>query len=145
MRVYSMFFSHRMMKLQDSLSFWSPKVFFHRLPFFFFIGILRIDPRSQTIMKRFLHSFAHARERPDIALLSPLESLHSNSSSGFVSTFVFCFLIGSGSSERKFRKWLQEYVEKFVILNKHRKWFHIFLEIFLWSKCPRVGFWCQHV
>ena len=41
-------------------------------------------------------------------------------------------------------KWLQEYIEKLVMLNKQRRWFHYLLRK-LWSECLRIGFWCQHI
>ena len=39
---------------------------------------------------------------------------------------ALCFL--TWSSERKSLKWLQEYIEKFIKLNKQRRWFHSSLE-----------------
>ena len=48
-------------------------------------------PEIPNFVKRFPHSFAHARATPDMASLSLLESLHSNPSSGFFSTRCFAF------------------------------------------------------
>ena len=51
-------------------------------------------PEIPNFVKRFPNSFARARAIPDMDLLSPLESLHSKSSSGLFSTWRFSFPVG---------------------------------------------------
>ena len=53
---------------------------------------------------------------------------------------TLCFPIGS---ERKLLKWLQENIEKLMMLNKRRRWFHAWNS--LWLPSQQVGFWCQHI
>ena len=86
-----------------------------------FIGLTREIP---NFVKMCPHSFA--RPAPDMASLSPLESLHSKSS--FWPVFVMALCCLRWSSERKSLIWLQEYIDKFFMLNKQRRWFHSFLE-----------------
>ena len=55
---------------------------------------------------------------------------------------ALCFPIGS---ERKLLKGLQETIEKFVMLNKRRRWSTHHAWNVLWLACRRVVFWCQHI
>ena len=70
------------------LSRWAPVswMLFRRL---FFHRHTPDWPEIPNFVKRFPNSFARARAIPDMDLLSPLESLHSKSSSGLFSTWRF--------------------------------------------------------
>ena len=72
------------------LSRWAPVswMLFRRL---FFHRHTPDWPEIPNFVKRFPNSFARARAIPDMDLLSPLESLHSKSSSGLFSTWRFSF------------------------------------------------------
>ena len=49
-------------------------------------------------------------------------------------------------SERKLLKWLQENIEKLIVLSKRRRWSHSSREKnTLWLECQQFGFWCQHI
>ena len=90
---------------------------------FFFIGIHLIDQRSQTSLRDFTtpriarhqawSRFRHRRASFEVVFW-PLFDM------------ALCFV--TWSSERKSLKWQQEHIEKLIMLNKRRMWFHSSLE-----------------
>ena len=113
--------------------FWSwsesPTVSSGYLYFFSFMCVLRMDQRSQTPWRNFL---APRVTRPFVR-------------NRILTSFWHGTLL-SEPSERKPLKWLQENIEKLIMLNKRRRWFHWFrdeLTFFDQNVCVLV-FWCQH-
>ena len=89
----------------------------------------RLLPRTQRVVQHQIHG-SRLRHR-QIHWLWFCHRLTFTGSS-FLSSLdmALCFLIGS---ERKLLKWLQENIEKFMMLNIRRRWFHSTREKnFLW-------------
>ena len=97
--------------------------------FFSFTEHPRIDKRYQTLWR---HGLAFAIGEPSFEVVF------------FPFLTTPCFLISS--SEINSLKCLQEYIEKLMVLNKQRRWFHSSLEklplVRMSSSCFGV-FWCQ--
>ena len=127
-RILSVFLSPHM-RVLDWILAWVPLLFPGAgITASFFFGILLIDgiaqilrrvlPRSERVVQHQIHGFDFAiagftvfgfaiGERPSLEVAScPLFEM------------TLCFLIGS---ERKLLKWLQENIEKFMMLNKRRR------------------------
>ena len=100
----------------------------HRAPSFLvpadscsFIVIPRIDQRSQTWWRNLSLHWLRITRLTGLAFAVGEPSFE----------VVFCprfdmvpIMMRSLTWERKLLKWLQEYIEKLITLNKHRKWFH---------------------
>ena len=88
---------------------------------FSFIAIHRIDSRSQTWWGSFL------------LVLAAHHQIHRSCRQ--VPITMRCLTL-----ERKLLTWLQEYIEKLIMLNKHRRWFHSFFEKLPWVKMSASWF-----
>ena len=73
-------------------------------------------------------------------LVSPSANLHWKSLLDLSLTWRSAF---RSDQKENCWKWLQENIEKLIILNKRRRWFHAWNS--LWLACQQVGFWCQHI